>query len=78
MIKYLENIMCKIRKYEEFCNEEINIKKTLAGIALGAGLAFGNPSIGNTQKQINKTTQTTQNKKVILTDVSGWVKLNGV
>lgn len=42
--------MKNIKKYEDFfvdqTNEEINIKKALAGAALGAGLAFSNPSKG--------------------------------
>lgn len=33
----------RIKNYEEFVNEEINLKKALAGAALGASLAFGNP-----------------------------------
>lgn len=33
--------MKKIKSYNDFHNEEINIKKTIAGAALGASLAFG-------------------------------------
>jgi uncharacterized protein (DUF433 family) len=68
MIKYLENIMCKISKYEEFCNEKINIKKTLSGIALGAGLAFGNPSVGNTQIKTTKIVNNTKDNVEIKYD----------
>ena len=53
--------MNKIKSYSDFCNEEINIKKTLAGLALGTSLAFGNPSVGNTQ--ISKNIENTQSKK---------------
>ena len=30
-----------IKTYEDFVNEEINLRKAAAGVALGAGLAFG-------------------------------------
>lgn len=35
--------MNKVKTYEQFINEEINLKKGLAGAALGASLAFSNP-----------------------------------
>lgn len=35
----------QIKSYEEFVNEEINLKKAIAGAALGAGLAFGSPNV---------------------------------
>lgn len=35
--------MKKIKNYQDFTNEEINLKKALAGAALGAGLAISNP-----------------------------------
>lgn len=53
--------MKTIKTYESFCddvNEEINLRKAAAGIALGAGLAFGNPVIGQTTD--NQTTSNTQ------------------
>lgn len=37
--------MRSIQSYEDFINEEINIKRVLAGAALGAGLAVSNPAI---------------------------------
>ena len=50
--------MGNIKSFEEF-NEEINLKKTLAGVALGAGLALGNPSQASakepTQTEISQT-----------------------
>jgi hypothetical protein len=67
--------MKNIRKYSEFTNEEINMKKTLAGVALGAGLAFGNPTIGNTQKNVKTPQKTTQNKQVLNNDINGWGKV---
>jgi hypothetical protein len=36
--------MNKVKTYEEFINEEINLKKALTGAALGASLAFSNPA----------------------------------
>lgn len=36
--------MKTLKTYEDFCNEEVNWKKAAAGVALGAGLAFGNPT----------------------------------
>ena len=55
--------MKNIKTYEDFCNEnltneEINIRKALAGAALGAGLAFGSPAKGQTV-----TTPTTQTQQ---------------
>lgn len=35
----------EIKSYEEFISEEINLKKAIAGAAIGAGLAFGSPSV---------------------------------
>ena len=54
-----------IKTYEDFCNEnltneEINIKKALAGAALGAGLAFGSPA----KSQTVTPTPTTQTQQV--------------
>jgi hypothetical protein len=42
--------MKNIKTYEDFVNEEINLRKGLMGAALGAGLALSNPA----QSQINK------------------------
>ncbi len=43
--------MEKIKTYEEFVNEEINLRKGLMGAALGAGLSLSNPSFSqNTLK----------------------------
>lgn len=65
--------MSKIKKYDEFVNEEINLKKALAGAALGAGLAFGSPSVAHAEKEPIKTeitsTQTIENfSKVVYVD----------
>lgn len=49
----------KIKTYEEFVNEEINLKKALAGAALGVGLAFGNPQDVSAKEPIK--TEITQN-----------------
>jgi hypothetical protein len=50
--------MNKIKTYEDFVNEEINLRKAAAGLALGAGLAFGSPVVGQTTQ-----TQTQQSSK---------------
>jgi hypothetical protein len=42
----------KVLSYEEFVNEEINLKKALAGAALGAGLMFGNPTDATAQQPV--------------------------
>lgn len=42
----------KVLSYEDFVNEEINLKKTLAGAALGAGLMFGNPTDATAQQPV--------------------------
>ena len=47
--------MKTIKTYEDFVNEEINLKKALATGALAAGMAFSNPAISQT---INQPTQT--------------------
>jgi len=47
--------MKNIKKYEDFVNEEINLKKALAGAALGAGLAFSNPSVASDIKGEDST-----------------------
>ena len=36
--------MKNIISYNEFLNEELNLRKTLGGAALGAGLLFGSPA----------------------------------
>ena len=53
--------MRKIKNYEDFTNEEINLKRTLAGAALGAGLVISNPVIS----QINKINPSNQKKEII-------------
>jgi hypothetical protein len=37
--------MNRIKKYDEFVNEEINLRKTIAGAALGASLALGSGQV---------------------------------
>lgn len=44
--------MTKIKKYDEFVNEELDLKKALASAALGASLAFGNPNVAHTQEPV--------------------------
>jgi hypothetical protein len=49
--------MKTLKTYEDFCNEEINWKKAAAGVALGAGLAFGNPTDAISQTKDSTLTQ---------------------
>jgi len=46
--------MNKIKTYEDFVNEEINLRKAAAGLALGAGLTFGSPVVGQTTNKEEK------------------------
>lgn len=51
--------MRKVKNYQEFTNEEINLKKALTGVALGASLGLSNPVISqqlddNSQKELTK------------------------
>ena len=50
--------MKKIKNYQDFTNEEINLKKALAGAALGAGLSISNPVISQDVKSTNLITPT--------------------
>jgi hypothetical protein len=61
--------MRKIKNYQEFTNEEINLKKALSGAALGASLALSSPSISQT----TQPQQIGQNiNKQVDTKISGW------
>jgi hypothetical protein len=51
----------KVLSYEEFVNEEINLKKALAGAALGAGLMFGNPTDAKAQQPVQTEISQTSN-----------------
>jgi hypothetical protein len=51
----------KVLSYEEFVNEEINLKKALAGAALGAGLMFGNPTDIKAQQPVQTEISQTSN-----------------
>lgn len=42
--------MSKIKSYEEFINEEINLKNMAAGALLATGLAFSNPASASTKE----------------------------
>ena len=45
--------MKNIKTYEDFVNEEINLRKGLMGAALGAGLAFSNTANSQDVKTTN-------------------------
>jgi len=57
--------MKTVYTYDEFVNEEINLKKTAAMAALGAGLAFGSPDFakGQDTQQIVEPVKTEQGIK---------------
>ena len=55
--------MNKIKTYEDFVNEEINLRKAAAGLALGAGLAFGSPAHSQTN-QIQTQQSSKQEDKI--------------
>jgi hypothetical protein len=69
--------MKNIKTYESFCdetNEEINLKKALAGVALATGMAFNTPATAQvttpTQQEINSSTTYKGNFK--------WEKMDSV
>jgi hypothetical protein len=62
--------MNKVKTYDQFINEEINIKKALTGAALGASLAFSNPVISQTNTKTQEVSQSIN--KQIDTKISGW------
>lgn len=47
--------MKSIKKFEDFTNEEVNIKKSLTGAILGAGIALSNPSFSQTKSDSTLT-----------------------
>jgi hypothetical protein len=59
--------MGKIKNYQEFTNEEINLRKSLAGAALGAGLSVANPVLS---QDINTTSLIKPSYKVTPYDSS--------
>lgn len=56
--------MKRIKNYEDFTNEEINLKKALAGAALGAGLAISNP----VSSQLTRYSPSEPKQKIELSD----------
>ena len=75
--------MRNIKNYEDFISEEINLKKTLAGAALGASLAIGNPSFATTdikKNQTDKTVEVDSVQKIESSDIdipiNGWDKVS--
>ena len=81
--------MKTIKTYEDFVNEEINLKKALATGALAAGMAFSNPAISQTSVDMRPTQTSvdmrpTQNNtlpksflknQITDTKISGWENL---
>lgn len=58
--------MKTIKTYEDFVNEEINLKKALATGALAAGMAFSNPAISqNTNIKSTEVSKTQDNLKKV-------------
>ena len=58
-----------IKTYEDFVNEEINLRKAAAGVALGAGLAFGSPANSQTTQPQTQQSFKQENKMGGLGDV---------
>ena len=58
-----------IKTYEDFVNEEINLRKAAAGVALGAGLAFGSPANSQTNQIQTQQSYKQENKMGGLGDV---------
>jgi hypothetical protein len=58
--------MTRIKKYDEFVNEEIDLKRALASAALGASLAFGNPSVAQTQEPVKTEISISQTQEDFL------------
>ena len=58
--------MKTIKTYEDFVNEEINLKKALATGALAAGMAFSNPSIAQNIQKPDTILTTRVNKPVVI------------
>lgn len=63
--------MRNIKKFEDFTNEEINWRKAATGVALGAGLAFSNPSKANIDDSSNRIENIQQSS----VDIDGWGKV---
>ena len=59
-----------VKTYDDFINEEINLRKGLIGAALGAGLALSNPSIASGIENIPKMEIEQEN-----TSIDGWGKV---
>ena len=75
--------MRNIKNYEDFISEEINLKKALAGAALGASLAINNPSFATTdikKNQTDKTVEVDSVQKIESSDIdipiNGWDKVS--
>src|SRR5574343_459343 len=60
--------MKNIKNYGDFQNEEINLKKTIAGLALGTSLALGNTSKALPEPIGAENVQQTD-------DITGWDKV---
>ena len=63
--------MRKIKNYQDFTNEEINLKKALTGAALGTSLLFSNPSYTN----VNQPFQQTESPMYANLPIDGWDKV---
>ena len=72
--------MKTIKTYEDFVNEEINLKKALATGALAAGMAFSNPAISQTTNIKSDTTlsQRVSNPLVIKKTTLGELKSDSI
>jgi hypothetical protein len=75
--------MNKVKTYEQFINEEINLKKAITGAALGASLAISNPVISQTDTKKDKIesiyteNDSIKDRKVSYNDIDTMSKENG-
>lgn len=69
--------MRKLKNYEKFVNEEVSLKKLATTAAIGAGLSFANPAIGQiTTTNFSRDTVKTVNqpeKNINYDSLSNWV-----
>lgn len=69
----------KIKTYEEFVNEEINLKKALAGAALGVGLALGSPQDVSAKEPVKtEITQTIEDDYSLVIQVDSTMKKSDI
>jgi len=69
--------MRNIKKYEDFLNEEVNLKKALTTGALAAGMMLSNPVYSQTKTNTTKTEETSKKDNLYYISTSSKSGLNG-